>query len=239
MAIAANSTSPSDQQIRGFEAYTDKDVKVLFSHGVNPDLPCPAPLFIVLKNLNQLRGRLADGSCPKAVLERTVRDLLDRASAFDHDRWAEAVAFEAGDLVTTLSRIFQVAVRLYGILSLPPPAIVYWAVATRHPRLPGTSIYDSVRIAHRRQLLDLLYPFRGTFRSVLSLAWPVTVAGVSLGNDGSAEDRAFVAESLLDMWQSPLSRVGPILCLEKLRVFWDSGKTAWDDCFDEPVPPLA
>ncbi|KAJ4165776.1 hypothetical protein LMH87_007394 [Akanthomyces muscarius] len=72
MAIAANSTSPSDQQIRGFEAYTDKDVEFLFSRDVNPDLPCPAPLFVVLKNLTQLRGRIADGSCPKAVLERTT-----------------------------------------------------------------------------------------------------------------------------------------------------------------------
>ncbi|OAQ96194.1 hypothetical protein LLEC1_03076 [Akanthomyces lecanii] len=239
LAIAANSTSPSDQQIRGFEAYTDKDVEFLFSRDVNPDLPCPAPLFVVLKNLNQLRGRIADDNCPKALLERTVRDLFDRVSAFNHDRWAETIAFEAGDLAATMSRIFQVAVRLYGILSLPHSAIVYWAVATRYPRLPGASIYDSVRIAHRRELLDLLYPFRGRFRSLLSLAWPVTVAGVSLGGDGSAEDCRFIAEALLGMWKSPLSRVGPILCLEKLRVFWDSGKTVWDDCFDEPVPPLA
>ncbi|OAA71540.1 C6 zinc finger domain protein [Cordyceps fumosorosea ARSEF 2679] len=238
-ATAANTTSPASKQLRAFEAYSDEDVEFLSSLDVNPDLPCPPTLFVVLKNLTQLRGRIAGGKCPKSVMNSSVRDLFDKISAFDRDTWAESVTCGSHDTASAMARIFQVAVRLFGVLSLPQSATASWAVAAGYPRLPGMSMYDSVRVSHRRELLLLLDPYRGTFKTVLSLAWPLTVAGVSLGGDGRVEDRLFIAESLLDMWKSRLARCGPILCLEKLRVFWSSNKTAWDDCFDEPVPPLA
>ncbi|XWW92754.1 hypothetical protein V2A60_000680 [Cordyceps javanica] len=245
VAVAANTTSPASKQVPGFDAYTDQDVEFLSALDLNPDLPCPPALLVALKNLTQLRGRIAQGRCPKSVANASVRELFRKISAFDHEAWAKTITFEVAATVSTLGRIFQVAVRLYGILSLPPSATVSWALACGYPRLPDLSMYESVRVSHRRELLGLLYPFRGTFKKVLALSWPVTVAGVSLAGPGAgpggsyAQDRRFIAETLLDMWTSRLARCGPILCLEKLRAFWASGKTAWDDCFDEPVPPLA
>ncbi|KAF1730399.1 putative transcriptional regulatory protein [Beauveria bassiana] len=240
IAIAANTTSPASKQLCGFEAYTDEDVLLLSALDTSPDLACPPPLLVIVKNLTQLRGRIADGRCSKISLNTELRDLFDRIGAFDYNAWAKQVDSKPEAVISTLSHIFQVAVRLFGVLSLPQSATVSWAVAAGYQRLPGMSMYDSVRIAHRCELLNMLYRFRGRFKTALALAWPVTVAGVSLGGDGSAEDRAFVAEALLDMWMSRLSRCGPILCLQKLRVFWDdSSKTEWDDCFNEPVPPLA
>ncbi|KAM3511840.1 hypothetical protein MY11210_004531 [Beauveria gryllotalpidicola] len=239
IAIAANTTSPASKQLCGFEAYTDEDVLFLSALEMSPDLACPPPLLVIVKNLTQLRGRIADGRCTKLSLDTELRDLFDKVGAFDYDAWAKKVNSKPEAVISTLSHIFQVSVRLFGVLSLPHSATVSWAVAAGYQRLPGMSMYDSVRIAHRCELLDMLYLFRARFRTALALAWPVTVAGVSLGGDGSAEDRTFIAESLLDMWMSRLSRCGPILCLQKLRAFWDSGKTEWDDCFDEPVPPLA
>ncbi|OAA47230.1 C6 zinc finger domain protein [Beauveria brongniartii RCEF 3172] len=246
IAIAANTTSPASKQLCGFEAYTDEDILLLSALDTSPDLACPPPLLVIVKNLTQLRGRIADGRCTKISLNTELRDLFDRIGAFDYNAWAFKQVINskpAGEAVissTLVSHMFQVAARLFGVLSLPHSATVSWAGAAGYQRLPGMSMYDSVRIAHRCELLDMLYRFRGRFRTALALAWPVTVAGVSLGGDGaSVEDRAFVAEALLDMWMSRLSRCGPILCLQKLRAFWDSGKTEWDDCFDEPVPPLA
>lgn len=212
---------------------------LLASLYVKAGFPCPAPLLVVVKNLTQLRNQVAEGTCRKLALDKAVQDQFDNASAFDADGWAKEIEFEVETVAFSFAQIFQVAVQLYGILSLPPRPIAAWAEASSYPRLPGMSTYDSVCVSHRRKLLELLYPYRGRFRSVLALSWPLVVAGASLAGDGSVEDRNFIEESLLRIWQNPVSKCGPILCLEKLRIFWESGKTAWDDCFDEPTPCMA
>lgn len=189
--------------------------------------------------LTQLRSQVADGTCTDFALNRTVRDLFNAISAFDAEEWAFTMKFKVDSPAFTFARIFQIATRLYGILSLPPSAIVSWSVASIYPRLPDMTVYDSVLVCHRRELLELLYLYRGRFARTKDLNWPLIVAGVSLAGDGSIEDRNFIVESLLATWSCPLTRCSPFLCLQKLQTFWASGKTAWDDCFDSSTPCMA
>ncbi|KAJ3493886.1 hypothetical protein NLG97_g4445 [Lecanicillium saksenae] len=239
IALVINTTSPASNQLRGFEAYTDNDVIKLVNAFPRPGFPFPPLLIIALKNLTQLRVRVAEASCTKQDVDITVRSLFRNVNACSAEVWAKTMDFEIQKVAATFAGIFQAAVLLYGILSLPRSAIASWAIASGHPVEKNMTIYECVRVSHRRKLLKLLYAYKDTFRSLLALNWPLAVAGASLGGDGNTEDRDFISESLLDIWKNPLSQCGPILCLEKLRAFWASGKTAWDDCFYEPTPSLA
>ncbi|KAJ6779572.1 hypothetical protein PWT90_09533 [Aphanocladium album] len=223
----------------GFEAYTDEDLTKLVNVLGERNFHVPLPLFIIGNRLTELRRQVAEGTCTSSALKLAVRCHFDAIGAFDADEWARSSSFEEDSPASVFARIFQVAVRLYGILSLPPSAIDSWAIASSHPRLPRLSVYDSVLVSHRRKLLQQLYPYRGTFSNKRDMTWPLVVVGASLTGDGQVEDRSFVAESLLDIWRNPLARCSPLLCLEKLRLFWASGKTAWDDCFYETTPCVA
>ncbi|KAJ6779759.1 hypothetical protein PWT90_06291 [Aphanocladium album] len=239
VALTTNATSPANNQLWGFEAYTNDDVTRLVATYSRIVFPFPSLLMVAIKTVTQLRTRVASNAYTKTDLQLMVCHLFDDIGAFDAQNWAKTLNSDVEAVSGSFARILQAAVLLYGILSLPCSAVAGWAVASGQWASSGRSMYDSVRVSHRRKLLDLLYPHRGTFGNLLALNWPLVVAGASLAGDGSTEDRDFITESLLDIWKNPLSKCGPILCLEKLRTFWASGKTVWDDCFDEPTPSLA
>ncbi|KAJ3496942.1 hypothetical protein NLG97_g2285 [Lecanicillium saksenae] len=233
---STNTTSPANKLLQGFAAYTDKDLAKLAGMASEQKFTVPTALFISCIRLTQLRGRVADGTITDFALKLATRDLLNNISTFDAGEWGCNMKAIAGSRASSFARIFQVSTRLYGILSLPSSAIVSWSTASVCPQLPHLGAYQSVRVINRQTLLELLYQYRGAFARDIHLTWPLVVAGVSLAGDGSVEDRNFIAESLLAIWSNPLARRSPLLCLEKLRIFWASGKTAWDDCFDEPTP---
>ena len=95
-------------------------------------------------------------------------------------------------------------------------------------------IYESLRVHHREELLRMLR--RQWDRDELKywLAWPFLVVGVAVADD--TETQRFVDGSLLEIGKIPSVTSSFISVLYKLRVFWASGSTEWDDCFDEPVP---
>ncbi|KAJ6780976.1 hypothetical protein PWT90_05401 [Aphanocladium album] len=238
-AIAVNSTTPPSMQLRGFDAYTDDDMVKLASHRDHLDFDTPIPLLQTLRRISQLRCAGADGTYMRSAPDRVVRDVLNDILRFDAVEWARGKKHPAaeGELLAH-AQIHQEAILLYGILSLPRSAVASWSDVVSRLRPPTVHAFDHVRSCHRRKLLDLMYPYRGTFDSRLDLTWSLLVAGVSLGYDGSAQDRDFVRESMLGVWSNPITRCSPILCLDKLIIFWKSGKAAWDDCFDEPTPCL-
>lgn len=88
---------------------------------------------------------------------------------------------------------------------------------------------------HREELLALLRQTWDSLRYHGGLAWPLIVAGVA-ASDGSAQDRDYIDRRLCYIWQRPLTAATFLLAVEKLRAFWRSGKTGWEDCFDEPTP---
>lgn len=137
--------------------------------------------------------------------------------------------------VHLIARIYKTAVLLYGVLTLPPAASHPWAVT--QPRVPGLGALDSIRVSKRDELNKLLRQSWGKAPYQTALCWPLVVAGVALV-DGDPLDQTFVSECLFDIWMNPNTFASPLECRRKLLEFWRSGKTRWEDCFNEPVPSI-
>ncbi|KAJ6783926.1 hypothetical protein PWT90_11129 [Aphanocladium album] len=241
MGIGYNTTSPASMQLRGFEAYTYEDIAKLANVLGTQTFRTPASLLTATQNISQLRSHEADNTYTDPAMKMAVRDVFNRIVAFDGAKWAVDMKYKEVEKITVGAHILQEAILLYAILSLPRSAVVSWSEAAGSRERSGsqTSAFGRLLTVHRRRLLDLLRPYQGSFESRLDLNWPLVVAGVSLGGDGSSvNDRGFVADSILGIWRNPITRCSPLVCLGKLRAFWESGKTAWDDCFYEPTPCL-
>ncbi|KAJ2956182.1 hypothetical protein NQ176_g11339 [Zarea fungicola] len=109
----------------------------------------------------------------------------------------------------------------------------------------------------RRDLLDTITQVLPLVEKRPSgLTWPLAVLGVSLTSasdgddtgmdvdmdmeaDTNSADREFVAKTLYDISLHRDAYYGPVLCRSKLRAFWASGKTGWEDCYDEPCSVLS
>ncbi|XWX01806.1 hypothetical protein V2A60_009835 [Cordyceps javanica] len=72
-----------------------------------------------------------------------------------------------------------------------------------------------------------------------SVSWPLAVVGVTLTDEKDAGEREFVAQILQRISTHRDAYYGPTLCLRKLQTFWASGKTGWEDCYDEACAVLA
>lgn len=109
------------------------------------------------------------------------------------------------------------------------------AFATSRHKSLGARPYAKLWAAISSELLQILRQVVPFSKYPPALSWSLLVAGV-VGVDGHSADREFVDGAIYDIWKFPLSNYGPVQCLYKLRVFWESGKREWEDCFYEPTP---
>lgn len=205
-------------------------------------MQCPTELYIIMVHISRLRSVLAskDSKPNKTAVHQQVRRILDSISRVDADEWAAKPMFtETLDAAAAVSRIFAVAVRLYGILTLPRAATVSWIqsleLASPVPAASDQDIYDTTRAWQREELLALVRQSRHLLMHTTSLCWPLIVAGVAVADGGAAEDKDFVETSLLSIWALPNTSACLIIAIRKLRPFWASGRTEWEDCFDRPL----
>lgn len=228
------------QQIEGLARVTDDDIRRIFGDGVSDDTPCPLDLLIVMARMTNLRAAIA---CYGLGFnhEATMQDLLNATLEFDANPWAERIFLDEPDLGVLCARMFQVALRLHGIPSLPRRAIVRWARSSSlaldaYPDVApvGCNAYETLRTLHRDELMGLVRLARENWQLVMPLYWPSMVAGVAVV-DEEAKDQEFVARRLLDIWRQPGTSCSFIMILDKLRKFWILDKTGWDDCFYEPI----
>ncbi|KAJ3493885.1 hypothetical protein NLG97_g4444 [Lecanicillium saksenae] len=242
VAIYADTTSPARQQIRGYDLITDQQLGLILEYSSPTPLQCPITLSISIVHTSRLRAALTrkDNSIDKNNTAQEVKRIFDAITAFDAEEWAAQPIFTGNiraQVLPTLGRIFALAVRLYGVLSLPQSAVVSWVVSSekKHPEMTDAEIYDTLRLWQREELLALLRQSWDQLKSTTALSWPLIVAGVAFAG-GSKEDQEFVDESLMAIWNLPNTLAGLLLTIKKLRSFWESGKTEWEDCFDKPIP---
>lgn len=155
----------------------------------------------------------------------------------DIDRWAETVSGFAVAVNKAMAEICRDAIWLHVMLALPRPAMLLWA-QTQPPLMssaPGTDALDKYRLLYRSRLVSQLRKIQPQLQYPPAIFLPLVVVGVA-SVDGSNHDRSFVDQSIYDIWQRPVGAPGSFACLKKLREFWASGKTAWDDCFYEATP---
>ncbi|KAI3325502.1 hypothetical protein HD806DRAFT_552786 [Xylariaceae sp. AK1471] len=233
--VFANTTSPSHDQLA--ELTHPKNLDFCQSKWGDRISPiyigsiCPPSLLFDIIRVNHLRalatGGLASPFCSSSFdddmpVYTDAQTLLDRTLNFSPETFAEKNGNERTRASWLLmGRIHQSAVVLYCILSLQHVLL-----------LPQSSDLERTANTHYdRLLLDLKEGFRYTnFKNCLF--WPLVVAGVRAAR-GTAFERTFVAEQFRDAVKDTGSSI-PIFACRTLMAFWESGKTGWDECFDQP-----
>lgn len=203
-------------------------------------MPCPIDLYMVINRVSKLRGLVAghdDDFCTSAA----VQAIFDAIRQFNAEKWAAGREPGERQQNIVIGRLFAAAIQLYAVLTLPQTALVTWVNSLSNdssmpPSTPSAShdIYLLLRKVHTKKLFLLLRYARGTLHLLWSLHWPLIVGGVAASN-GTAEDRDFVRRSMLEIYDNPSFDCKLKITLHKVEAFWGSGKTGWDDCFDEPV----
>lgn len=226
--------------------FSDTQTKSLINSDPHVFEPCPAEFLLARVRLTRLRVSLTDRNFHQDYgnVTSNVQVIFDTIWLFDLDRFIEQ-QFGTEDLevqaeARIMGRVYAVAIRLYGILTLPRPSVAAWAVSSpdvrrSFPLIPGCSLYESLRRQHRDELLGTMREHWGSVRLHKWFAWPLIVAGVAVVDD-AVEHREFVDKSLFSIWRITEIHTSFIAVLEKLRIFWSSGRIGWEDCFDEPIP---
>lgn len=93
------------------------------------------------------------------------------------------------------------------------------------------------RECYRRHLYQLFKDALPLAPAKEGLMWPVAVLGVAFSNH-EEEEQQTLREYVGRMRWLPGSDGGAFHLLEKLDTFWASGKTGWDQCYDEPINVL-
>lgn len=208
-----------------------EEIAGFFSKELNGEMPCPTTLFLEIIRITRLRRRLAEGFSFSAVIAPQLAEIMERLDAFVPETWEEPYGVPEQPEFLLMARVFKAAVTLYAVLTLPPP---------EHRSTPGAvEAWDQRRVALRDELLELMRESCMMLRSKAALSWPLAVAGVAVV-DSKPEDQEFVASVFTSedggrggSFYSPTYFVG------KLRTFWESGTTRWEDCYSEPCPPMA
>ncbi|KAJ3492583.1 hypothetical protein NLG97_g5290 [Lecanicillium saksenae] len=245
--IWLNTTTPAAQRLRGADTYHDDELRAIIEFDSSVTLACPPEYAILIHHITRLRGTLSRVGVDSAVQDAAELFLASKmklAFMFDLEKWAKE-KYEESDAISkaiALADIHEIAIRLYAILTLPRHMVGKWShgmstASNAYHNIRTESIYERFRIVHRRVILSRVRQIWHTLTAKQEVAWPLIVAGVAAG-DASLRDQDFIMDSLLEIWMSMGSSVSFILARDKLRAFWKSGKTGWEECFDEPTPSI-
>ncbi|KAJ3476821.1 hypothetical protein NLG97_g9006 [Lecanicillium saksenae] len=217
LTIVSISTTSCGDQILGDTFPTEEDISLYYAANIHSSFPCPTDLFYCINDINSLRRQLSSRQLQTGINFTAIDGLLAKISKFQPENWTERYEVPAAVRVPA-ARVYKAATTLYAMVSL-----------SGHMEKPFS---PSERIAEADRLLRLIEGVSKIWGSHIALAWPLTVAGASLGRAGTSQQRA-VDRALLAVSQSCGASAGLYLALECLRKFWASGATEWDDCFVE------
>ncbi|KAJ3497064.1 hypothetical protein NLG97_g2185 [Lecanicillium saksenae] len=238
IAVETNALCPALQQIQALNDFEDEDLAAIYDYEFAAELPYPTDLFLAMFHISRLRYQIASGDLPDShALDSSVADVMDRIEEFDRAEWLQDKEEEANGLevLDAVAHACQVAIRLYGIMTLPRAAVASWAASRSYPMVSALGRYESLRTFQTAELMRLLQDAwsKATFKG--GLAWSLTVAGVAAA-DGAVVDQEFVAQCLLDIWHG--GETGYSLehdCRLKLQKLWAS---AFTNMTDEQCPAM-
>ncbi|OAA71088.1 Zn(2)-C6 fungal-type DNA-binding domain protein [Akanthomyces lecanii RCEF 1005] len=268
--VLTSTTTPAAHMLTIFDDLTAEEIHHVFTFSLYSDVPCSSHVFGDLIRINRLRALVAAGASVKGFIRPAARQIYHHIAEFSVTDWEEPYGVPDKPEARLLCRLFQQAVLLYGLLTLPS-----LGPADESSNLPSPEASDGDEgcpddkdnddddgdvdvdgeqqqmvhaemtpppsieslsaeiLALVREILPLI-PKRPT-----SLAWPLAVVGVTLNGDGDAAAREFVTQTLHQVSTHRDAYYGPTLALNKLRKFWASGKTGWEDCYDEACSVMA
>ncbi|KAL6365593.1 hypothetical protein LRP88_01593 [Fusarium phalaenopsidis] len=222
VAVIGNTTCPASHLIMT-RSYLDALELLLekYSAAVSPIHMCPLSLFAEVVKINHLRMRAI--SCDFTLLEDLSTEgleTLERIHGFSPEKWASSKPLHQDDWLL-IGKVYQAAATLYCILSLQSLSVL--------PETPGLR---ACCVAHGQILWPLLDVGLSCPRTRRSLIWPLVLLGVEAVH-GGPKMRAFVSEKLPELSYDAGTYV-PLMAKGVMEVFWDSGETRWDACFDRP-----
>ncbi|KAJ3475606.1 hypothetical protein NLG97_g9398 [Lecanicillium saksenae] len=235
-----NMTTPALKHSLGYQSYTDDQFRLIihedyFYH----EYPFPLELAIIQVHITRLRRRVATTTTiTQDELVPIILSLFERLTSVDLTKWMQDIA--AFDAATNrpLAEMHRDAIWLYAILALPRAAMLKWALA--QPQAPHRETdgdpYDYFLQLYTSRILEAMRALYPTIPYAPALSVALTVVGVALASTGATEDREFVDRCLHDIWMMPVGSDSTYLRQRKLREFWVSGKTGWEECFYEPTP---
>ncbi|KAK5989427.1 Phomenoic acid biosynthesis cluster-specific transcriptional regulator-like protein [Cladobotryum mycophilum] len=211
----ANTTSPCYDQIAQVSLFDDDDLQNLYSIVSYPSFPYPIDLFLAVVRINRIRQQM--GSIIfSAEFQSEIDVVLDQIEEFNPEAWIERYNLPDSSKLAMAADIFQSSVALYGMLSLLPLN-----------NLPPTR--SELLSLHHNRLLQRIDLAMQTLEGTDVLIWPLIVAGVA---SQSPELQSTVSKHLSTIEKEPLHIRSAGGAIDVLNVFWASGNTSWDDCFD-------
>lgn len=172
--------------------------------------PCPLPLLLTIVEINTLRRerhilwRSAAAEIMTRLRDAPVQDWIDSKTVYRKE-WSAII------------RIFHASISLFALNTLSNPSLPSWTTPFKR--------------AQRKLLFSLLPKAwkMTTLKAILN--WSTVIAGFEAAQ-GTEADRAFI-EDLLETMARCMGAGTPLHARSVLRRFWRSGKTEWDDCFDD------
>lgn len=221
-ATVGNTVSSMEHQLLSIYDFDDAEIASIFAKSEYPPFPCPTKLFAEIVAINRLR--LMATSCKIGALMPAVNAIFRRIQAFDPETWRISENFPIPDIpeVPLMARIFQLSVSLYGLLSLR-------LEMTDASVAPGWAN----RAATLSELLTLMRKAAVQPKCLNVMVWAAAVAGVALADGGPAESRQFIIDCLVAVDSGILGYGIAAVTWRRLEVFWASGKTSWEDCWNE------
>ncbi|KAF1735800.1 putative transcriptional regulatory protein [Beauveria bassiana] len=266
--VLTSTTTPAAQMLTIFDDLTPEETHHVFTFTLYTDVPCSSHVFADLIRINRLRALVAGGASVQSFVLPAARQVYKHIAEFSVADWEEPYGVPDKPEARLLCRIFQKAVLLYGLLTLPPLSLAPTTTTTTptddneaSSNLPspevsgseadiddGEALHDGDADPAPTPSIDTLrVEILSLIREVLpliaerptSLAWPLAVVGVTLTGQGDVAERDFVTQTLRRISTHRDAYYGPTLCLGKLHKFWASGKTGWEDCYDEACSVMA
>ncbi|KAL7961191.1 hypothetical protein V8C34DRAFT_23150 [Trichoderma compactum] len=214
-----NTTSPSHSQMVDACNFDVDDVMALYEIGSTPLFYCPAPLFREIFLINRLRldAAVSDGSS-----EPSLCGILQRVDMYSVPLMDESIDETEANALLFISLLFKASVAVFAALTLP-------CTSQCSPSKPCAEL-QKVHRANLFHLLDTTAEFLPLLDHIL---WPVVVAGTAAAT-GTVENQMLVEMYLLNGVRDPFTGGCTGAALATMRKFWTSGKTEWDECFDQP-----
>ncbi|TGO13740.1 hypothetical protein BTUL_0064g00410 [Botrytis tulipae] len=153
-------------------------------------------------------------------LSQEAYEILRRVNDLSPEQWAASKPSSTKEWVL-IGTTYQIAMKLFCIHSLQSVSILL--------EIPSLRLLCTTYGQHLQELLTQALLFRHIKRFLI---WPLILLGVEAAH-GIAEMRAFVTTQLTEL-SYEVGTYGPLIANGVLKLFWASGKTRWDDCFDKP-----
>ncbi|KAL7800282.1 hypothetical protein V8C37DRAFT_12597 [Trichoderma ceciliae] len=214
-----NTTSPGHAQMVDACNFEADDVMELYEIGSSPLFYCPAPLFREIFLINRLR---LSAAVPDGLSEPSLCHVLRRIDMYPVPLMAESMDQKRANDLLLVSLLFKSAVAVFGGLTLPCTS-----------QCSSCKPCAELLRTHRSNLFHLLDTTSEFLPLLDHILWPVVVAGTAAAT-GTVADQMLVEMYLLNGVRDPFTGGCTGAALGTMRRFWASGKTEWDECFDQP-----